>query len=64
MSKPFLHLEKAVRKLKYNKASGEDRITGELIKYAPDIVKEKLCNTYNKMFENHCDEIKMARNGW
>ena len=38
-------VEKAVRKLKNIKASGEDRITGELIKYAPDIVKEKLCNT-------------------
>ena len=37
--------EKVVKKLK-NKASGEDRITGKLINYAPDIVKEKLCNTY------------------
>ena len=44
-------------KLRNNRASGEDRITGELIKYGPDIVKEKLCNTYNKMFENHYDEI-------
>ena len=40
-------------KLRNNRASGDDRITGELIKYGPDIVKEKLCNTYNKMFENH-----------
>ena len=37
--------EKVVKKLK-NKASGEDRITAKLIHYAPDIVKEKLCNTY------------------
>ena len=37
--------EKVVKKLK-NKASGEDRITGKLINYAPDIEKEKLCNTY------------------
>ena len=36
---------------------------GELIKYAPDIVKEKLCNTYNKSFvihiikfPDHCQE--------
>ena len=54
-------VKKAVRKLKNNKASGEDRITGELIKYAPDIVKEKLCNTYNKMFENHCDEVNIGK---
>ena len=43
-------VEKAVRKLKNNKASGEDRITSELIKYAPDIVKEKLCNTYKFIY--------------
>ena len=54
-------VKKAVRKLKNNKASGEDRTTGELIKYAPDIVKEKLCNTYNKMFENHCDEVNIGK---
>ena len=54
-------VEKAVRKLKNIKASGEDRITGELIKYAPDIVKEKLCNTYNNMFDNHCDEINIGK---
>ena len=52
---------KAVRKLKNNKASGEDGITGELIKYAADIVKEKICNTCNKMFENHCDEINIGK---
>ena len=54
--------EKVVKKLK-NKASGEDRITAKLIHYAPDIVKEKLCNTYiyNKMFENHCDEINIGK---
>ena len=56
-------VEKAIRKVKNNKASGEDRITSELIKYAPDIVKEKLCNTYNKSFvihiikfPDHCQE--------
>ena len=38
-------VEKAVRKLKNNKASGEERITGQLIKYASDIVTEKLCKT-------------------
>ena len=54
-------VEKAIRKLKNNKASGEDRITGELIKYALDIVKEKLCHTYNKIFENHCDEINKGQ---
>ena len=54
-------VEKALRRLKNNKAPGEDRITGELIKYAPNIVKEKLCNTYNKMFENHCDEINIGK---
>ena len=54
-------VEKAIRKLKNNKASGEDRITGELIKYALDIVKEKLCHTYNKIFENYCDEINKGQ---
>ena len=54
-------VEKAVRKLKNNKTSGEDRITDKLIKCAPDIVKEKSCNTYNKMFENHCDEINVGK---
>ena len=56
-------VEKAIRKVKNNKASGEDRITSELIKYASDIVKEKLCNTYNKSFvihiikfPDHCQE--------
>ena len=48
-------------KLSINRASGEDTITGELIKYAPDIVKEKSCNIYNKMFENHCDEINIGK---
>ena len=24
-------------------------------------MKEKLCNTYNKMFENQCDEINIGR---
>ena len=48
-------------KLRNNRASGDDRITGELIKYGPDIVKEKLCNTYNKMFENHYDETNIGK---
>ena len=30
------------QKAENNKPSGEDRITGELIKYAPDIVKKKI----------------------
>ena len=42
-------VEKAVRKLKNNKASGEERITGQLIKYASDIVTEKLCKTYKNV---------------
>ena len=54
-------VEKAVKKIKNNKAAGEDKITGELIKYAPDIVKEKLSETYNKIFENHCDEINIGK---
>ena len=54
-------VEKAFRKLKNNKAPGEDRITGKSIKYASNIVKEKLCNTYNKMFENPCDEINVGK---
>ena len=54
-------VEKAIRKLKNNKASGEDRITGKLIKYALDIVKEKLGHTCNKIFENHCDEINKGQ---
>ena len=54
-------VEKAIRKLKNNKASGEARITRELIKHAPGIVKDKLCNAYNKMFENHCDEINIGK---
>ena len=54
-------VEKTVRKLKNNKASGEARITGELIKHAPGIVKDKSCNAYNKMFENHCDEINVGK---
>ena len=24
-------------------------------------MKEQLCNTYNKMFENHCDEINIGK---
>ena len=31
------------------------------MKYAPDIATEKLCKTYKKMFENHCDEINIGK---
>ena len=38
--------------------AGEGKITGELIKYAPDIVKKKLSET---LFENHFDEINIGK---
>ena len=38
-----------------NKATGKDNISVELLKYAPDIVHEKIKTFLNNLFEFHQD---------
>jgi hypothetical protein len=46
---------KAVKKMANGKAAGKDNIAVELLKYAPDIVFEKITKFLNDMFEQHKD---------
>ena len=44
-------VETAVKKIKRNKAAGEDQICGELLKYGGECLNEKLCELLNKCWE-------------
>ena len=44
---------KAIQKMANNKAAGKDNISVELLKYAPDIVIEKITQFLNEIFEIH-----------
>ena len=46
---------KAVKKMANGKAAGKDNISVELLKYAPEIVFEKIATFLNELFEKHKD---------
>ena len=46
---------KALQKMANNKAAGKDNISVEMLKYAPDIVFEKIAQYLNNIFELHED---------
>ena len=46
---------KALQKMANNKAAGQDNISVEMLKYAPDIVFEKIAQFLNNIFELHTD---------
>ena len=57
LNKPITKQEvsKAIWKMANNKAAGKDNISVELLKYAPDIVHEKIKTFLNNLFEFHQD---------
>ncbi|GFR78316.1 very-long-chain enoyl-CoA reductase [Elysia marginata] len=48
-------VEKALACLNNNRACGEDRIPGELIKYGADTLAKVICNILNRVFLEHND---------
>ena len=46
---------RAIQKMANNKAAGKDNIAVEMLKYAPDIVFEKIAQFLNNIFELHED---------
>ena len=46
---------KAIQKMANNKAAGKDNIAVEMLKYAPDIVFQKIADFLNGLFEKHED---------
>ena len=44
-----------------NKATGEDGIKIELLKYGPDLLHQNLTNNFNKIFETHNDQFELHK---
>ena len=47
----------ATKRLKNNKAAGDDGIPPELFKYAPDLIQSEIAESLNKVIEKHDDQI-------
>ena len=47
----------ATKRLKNNKAAGDDGIPPELFKYAPDLIQNEIAEILNKVIEKHDDQI-------
>ena len=50
-------VKNAVRKMKNQKAAGDDMISAELLKYAPDEIYDNIAAEYNNVLENHKNDI-------
>ena len=53
-------VRKAVKRTINNKATGDDGLQLELIKYGPDILFEEISNNLNHVLENHSMEINFG----
>ncbi|GFS00539.1 RNA-directed DNA polymerase from mobile element jockey-like [Elysia marginata] len=51
-------IQTVIARLNNNRACGEDRIPGELIKYGADTLFKVICNILNRVFSEH-DEINI-----
>lgn len=46
-------VRQSFKKLNNNRATGEDEITGELLKYSPEDVTNYVADMFNEVFESH-----------
>ena len=54
-------VKKAVSKASNNKATGEDRMAVELIKYGPENLQEAIANSLNDLIENHNETMNTGQ---
>lgn len=53
-------VKNAARRMNNNKATGDDDIQLELLKYAPDILYDEIANNLNNVLETHTDDIDIG----